>query len=171
MISPHRLKKLAEELGIPLKEMYPEWRRLVMQHIFLMDENAGELVEMSQKEADAINSEVYAIWAVDLMMDAYHHREWIKRMDRIMNPPAAAKPNQINDDMIAQARDYPIEQLIDFNRGKIACPFHADKNPSAYHGTKTNRLVCPVCNKTWSALDILMQRDGINFKDAVLMLV
>ena len=46
-----------------------------------------------------------------------------------------------------------------------------DKNPSAYHGTKTNRLVCPVCNKTWSALDILMQRDGINFKDAVLMLV
>jgi len=76
-------------------------------------------------------------------------------------------PDAITDEQISRAREYPITEMIEFSRGKVACPFHDDKNPSAFHGNRTNRLVCPVCNDTWSALDILILRDGNTFSDAV----
>jgi hypothetical protein len=73
----------------------------------------------------------------------------------------------VTEEQIEEARNFPIDKLISFVKGKIACPFHDDKNPSAYHGTRTNRLICPVCNKTWSALDILIKRDGMSFYGAL----
>lgn len=75
--------------------------------------------------------------------------------------------NTITDDMIEAARNYPIESLIEFRGGKVKCPFHEDKNPSAYYGNRSKKLVCPVCNKTWNALDILLERDNIGFIEAV----
>jgi hypothetical protein len=83
------------------------------------------------------------------------------------NHKKPAKPDAITDEQIQAAKDAPIESVVEFVRGNVACPFHDDKHPSAYHGTRVNRLCCPVCNKTWGAIDVLMQRDGYSFIDAV----
>lgn len=74
----------------------------------------------------------------------------------------------ITDDMIARAKGYPVEELIDFYRGRAIAFCHADKRPSLYKGNKgDNKVVCPVCNKTFSSIDILVKRDGYSFVDAV----
>jgi len=73
----------------------------------------------------------------------------------------------ITDDMIEQARGYPVENLFELVRGKVQCFKHQDRHPSMYHGSRTNKMVCPVCNETWDAIAVLMERDGYLFRDAV----
>jgi DNA primase len=78
------------------------------------------------------------------------------------------KEQEITDEMIISARSYPVDRLIDFGRSKKAKAFcHEDKNPSMYHGTKINKAMCPVCNKAFDSIAILMKRDMMSFKDAV----
>ena len=89
----------------------------------------------------------------------------ISKLER--SRPIKSSGDDVTDDDIQEARKYPIGKLVEFKRGKIACPFHDDKNPSAFHGTRTNTLVCPVCAKTWDSISILQQRDGYQFLDAV----
>jgi len=48
------------------------------------------------------------------------------------------RKGQITPEQISQARDYPIESLIELKRGKARCPFHNDKTPSL--SVKNNRL-------------------------------
>ena len=73
----------------------------------------------------------------------------------------------ITDDMVLAAREYPITQLVEFIRGKAQAFCHDDRNPSAFHGSRNNSLVCPVCDKQFSSLDVLILRDGMSFPDAV----
>ena len=73
----------------------------------------------------------------------------------------------ITDEMIEQARSYPIDKLIEFIRGKAKAFCHEDKNPSAYFATRKNRLNCPVCDRSFSPIDVLIHRDGYVWKDAV----
>lgn len=73
----------------------------------------------------------------------------------------------VTDDMIEAASNYPVERLVELVRGKTKAWCHEDKNPSAYHGTRTNTIVCPVCDKKFNAIQILMIRDGKTFFDAV----
>jgi hypothetical protein len=68
---------------------------------------------------------------------------------------------------IAQARTYPIDKLVDFVRGKAACFAHDDKSPSAYLATRLNLLCCPVCDKKWDSIQILIERDNYTFHKAV----
>lgn len=79
------------------------------------------------------------------------------------------KPHKgdIDDEMIERARNYPVDQLITFKNGKTHCFAHVDKSPSMFFGFRKNIAVCPVCNKAWNAISILVDRDGLNFKEAV----
>lgn len=79
----------------------------------------------------------------------------------------AKKEEQITDTMIQAARDYPITQLIDFNRGKALAFCHADKNPSLSYDSKRNKAHCFVCDKDYDSIAILMERDNITFPQAV----
>ncbi len=73
----------------------------------------------------------------------------------------------LTDEMIDRAREYPVGQLIDFSRGNVKAFCHDDNNPSMFHGTRTNTVQCPVCCKSFDAISILMERDGLDFKSAV----
>lgn len=91
----------------------------------------------------------------------------ISRLRDFNKPPK----DDITDEEIVEARQVSIEMLVEFDRSrKTRCPFHDDKSPSAYMG-RNNRLICPVCNKMWSTIDILVDRDGMTFKQAVKYLV
>ena len=73
----------------------------------------------------------------------------------------------ITDDMIQKAREYPIDELIRFERGLAIAFCHTDKRPSLTHNRKNNTARCFPCNKTFNALDTLILRDGYSFIDAV----
>ena len=77
--------------------------------------------------------------------------------------------NSITDEMIEAAKATPITSVVNFGErgGKAVAFCHEDKRPSMYHVTKTNRAICPVCDKKFNAIDVLMLRDGYSFSDAV----
>lgn len=75
----------------------------------------------------------------------------------------------ITDDMIANAKAFPIGELVEVNRrGYARCIGHTDQHPSAY--CKKNFMHCFVCNKSWDTIAILMERDGLGFREAVMKL-
>jgi len=74
--------------------------------------------------------------------------------------------NGITSEQIEAARAFPIEDLLEnIHRNRVRCPFHDDTNPSA--SIKNNKVHCFVCNKTWNPIDLVMQRDGLSFINAV----
>lgn len=73
----------------------------------------------------------------------------------------------LSEEMIEAARRFPVDRLVEFTRGKATAWCHEDRNPSLYHGTRRNVAVCPVCNRTFNPIDILMDRDGLSFAEAV----
>jgi hypothetical protein len=73
----------------------------------------------------------------------------------------------ITNEHIQQARDYPIEKIIEFERGLSIAFCHTDKRPSLTLDRKRNRAHCFPCDKDFSALDVLIERDGLSFLDAV----
>jgi hypothetical protein len=92
-------------------------------------------------------------------------------IEEMISLTASIKEEKKKDDVtyedIQQADAYPIDKLINFTRGKCTCPFHEDKQPSMFHGTKRNIAMCPVCNKGWGPIKLLIDRDGIPFSKAV----
>jgi hypothetical protein len=70
--------------------------------------------------------------------------------------------------MIDIARQADVRTVVELGRNKKATAWcHEDRKPSLYYGDRTKRMVCPVCDKKFSALDVLIERDGYSFIDAV----
>lgn len=76
----------------------------------------------------------------------------------------------ITDDMIATAKEYPVDQLVEFTRGKAIAWCHDDSNPSLSWHRGKNRCTCFPCGKSFNAIDICMERDGMTFIEAVKLL-
>lgn len=75
----------------------------------------------------------------------------------------------ITPQMVERAKEYPIERLVEINRaGFTRCFAHNDKKPSAY--CRKNFVHCFVCQKSWDTIAVLVERDGIKFREAVLQL-
>lgn len=72
----------------------------------------------------------------------------------------------INLDVEA-AREYPVERLIDFQKGKAYAWCHNDKTPSLTKMKHENLVFCWPCRKAFNPIDILMSRDNLSFQDAV----
>ncbi len=95
----------------------------------------------------------------------------IRIVESVGNSRSQEKQNKITitSQMVVKAREYPLEKLVEINRqGFTRCFVHADKKPSAY--CKGNFIHCFVCNKSWDTIAVLMERDGMSFRDAVLKL-
>jgi len=73
----------------------------------------------------------------------------------------------ITDEMIQRARDYPITELIEFKRGTALAFCHDDHSPSLRLWKSGNKATCYPCAKSFNPIDILMERDGLSFIDAV----
>jgi len=97
--------------------------------------------------------------------DTFEEIAWcMKKANRRVN---TSQKNGIDDGMIEVARNADVRSVVDFKRGKAVAWCHEDKNPSLYYANRINRAICPVCDKKFSALDVLISRDGYSFIDAV----
>ena len=106
-------------------------------------------------------SPVALFWACEALEEiCYLH----KHAHYEINP---VKGERLTDEMIDRANQYPIESLVEFRNGKAYAFCHEDKSPSLNHWKAKNRCRCFACGKTFRPVDILMERDGMSFKDAV----
>lgn len=82
--------------------------------------------------------------------------------------PIHQSPDKITDDMIEQARSYPIDALLDFSHGKKVLAWcHDDTTPSVGHLKRINKAKCFACDKVFDSIDVAMSLHGLSFKDAV----
>ncbi len=75
--------------------------------------------------------------------------------------------NEVTPEMKQRAKDYPVTNLIQFEKGKALAFCHIDKTPSLTYFAKKNLVSCFVCDKRFDAIGILMTRDGYSFHDAI----
>jgi len=88
-------------------------------------------------------------------------REWTQEIKPM---PGKFK---ITDEMIARAKDYPIENLIDCNRGVATCISgeHVDKRPSMR--IKNNHVKCWSCGYQDDSIGVASKVYGVSFTEAV----
>lgn len=103
----------------------------------------------------------YFWWWIESAQDLRAVADYATRFKR------KPKGNEITDEMIQAAKQYPIEQLFEFRMGKTLSFCHTDKVPSLSWHEKANRVTCFPCAKSFNPIDVLIQRDGMNFYDAV----
>lgn len=75
----------------------------------------------------------------------------------------------ITDDMIREAKEFPITNLLEVTKEFALCPFHTDKKPSFY--VKNNYGHCFSCGENADTIKIVMQIKNMDFKSAVNFLV
>lgn len=87
----------------------------------------------------------------------------VSRQQHVLRPDASS----ITDDMIARAKDFPIEELYDgqLRHGTGLCPFHSEKTPS-FH-IKKNRYKCFGCDVYGDSISFYMKMNNCNFIQAV----
>lgn len=87
----------------------------------------------------------------------------VSRQQHILRPDVSS----ITDDMIARAKDFPIEELYDgqLRHGSGLCPFHSEKTPS-FH-IKKNRYKCYGCGEYGDSISFYMKMNNCNFIQAV----
>ncbi len=93
-------------------------------------------------------------------------REEIEFLEK--NKEVQSSTDAITDEDIQRARDYPIEQIIDFsNAGRAIAWCHEDKNPSLSHWKKGNMARCFTCNQNFDSIAAAMHLWNLDFVEAV----
>lgn len=92
------------------------------------------------------------------------------------NANGAARPTSQSDDRLKRAKSVDCTTLIEFNRrGRrypvAKCRWHDDHDPSLTYYARNNTTYCHVCSKYADAVDIVMERDGVTFKEALKILL
>jgi hypothetical protein len=144
-MTPYAIIRAAKEFDIAPVEA------LRMRYRYLLDLLAAEL---------AVSSPFWPDYLCELRQLVAFGKRYAKR-----KPDRAG---DITDDMIEQARAYPMTQLIEFKRGKTQCFVHDSKDPDMAYHAKTNTVRCfGSCCKSFDTIGVLMIRDGLSFPDAV----
>lgn len=86
----------------------------------------------------------------------------------VIKPIKAKKGVGVSDEEIARAKQYPIDDIMDFKHNVACCIWHDDTNASLHYYPKTNTLFCfGACGKARDAIDAYMQVNSCDFISAV----
>jgi len=130
-------------------------------------EHLEELKEIAfMSEDDWLLNELYSLELKHLDEIFYLFNHLDKPAEKIYNGN-----NKITDYDIEQAKNFPIDHVILFVNNKAYAWCHDDRTPSLMHWKKENLARCFVCNKTFNPIDVLVQRDGLSFVQAVKRLI
>lgn len=81
------------------------------------------------------------------------------------------KSSEITSEMIARAKQYPVEKLIEVNRAGFAlCPFHNETTPSLKI-FKDNAWRCFGCGAYGDTIEFIRKKNSLNFVEAIKFLV
>lgn len=82
-----------------------------------------------------------------------------------------AAPTSNSDDRVERAKSVECTSLVEFVRNGryplAKCLWHNDNTPSLTYYARNNSCYCHACGKYADAIDIVMARDGVTFKEAI----
>ena len=160
------LTTIAESCEMTFKEASYLRAGYLRDHIKELAEAIGYF-EDRQEAATGNDRRLCELFALDVLDVFLSEAREMQRLTGTMKGKPAAS-GRITAEKIAAARAYPIERVVDFDkRGRALAPCHTDTSPSLSWDRKRNRAHCFCCNKDFSALDYLMEYQGIEFIDAV----
>ena len=146
-------------MDIPISFATNARRRFLMEELELLDLEIAFYDDYSGNEA----SEYFALSQYsEIALKRAQVEQELRSMKKVTQPQTG-----ITDEDIDRARNHPITNLIEFKHGKASAFCHEDKQPSLYHATRTNRANCPVCDKSFDSIGVLMYRDNYMFQSAV----
>lgn len=148
---PNQLQQHAAEFGISFQSAC----RMRIRYLLLIIDQWDAYIEDMQ--GDMPPSTPLACLTEIISIRNHEHRAKQGKVSR----------SEITDAMIQQAREYPIELVVEFNRGLALAFCHNDKTPSLTWNRKNNTCRCFPCDKSFNPIDVLMQRDGKSFIEAV----
>ena len=154
--------KIAKELGMDASFACNARRRYLMRELELYE---AEYYFYRDFDDSLVDGWFCALQNVAIMKNIIKIRRELRAIKKV-----TVTKQEITDDMIEMARAYPVSRLIEFSHGKAKAWCHEDKNPSMYHATRGNFACCPVCDKKFDSIAVLMDRDGMTFKAAVTQL-
>ena len=160
LIERAEMFKISIDEAIRMRLIYlnGEKRRLVNEKNTLLD----EAIFCSSNEV----TEKFVMLYVDKV------REEIKKINREVKAlTTKPKKGEVTEDMIQEARDYPIENLLEFRNGRCKAFCHESDSDSMAKSRKSNTVFCHVCGKSHNPIDVVMAVQGLTFLDAVKVLV
>lgn len=105
----------------------------------------------------------------------YWHDQLVKKLEKELRSLTVkarvhlGKATELAPERIAQAREYPISDLLPKTRGGAnkpqLCPFHNDHRPSL--NIKNNFYYCHACQASGDTIDLYMKLNNCSFKEAV----
>lgn len=155
-----RITTKAEEMGVSIGYAVKCRLRYLRDRMF-QEENALDLCE-------AVGGDVAGIFHDEHFGRFMKLARESRTLALALRHPEKARKDVITDHQIEAARIADIKHLVTFDRsGKATAPCHTDKRPSLIYLSRTRRAWCPVCDRKWSALDWLVEIEGIPFQAAV----
>jgi hypothetical protein len=159
-------KKLIETAEV----MEVDVRTAMTLRVKYLAEQRDKLMEGIEKLEDDI---LFDESLNDVTRAFLEHRLVNERMDlskinrEIKSYTQLPREGEVTDDMIATARDYPVENIIEFKGGRCKAFCHDSDSFSVAKARTGNYIFCHVCGKTFDSIQILIERDGYSFIDAV----
>ncbi len=91
--------------------------------------------------------------------------KWIEKQKYVMGEESKIKEVEV---MKKEAKQYPIYQLVEFNRAGFArCIWHNEKTASMKYYKNKNTVYCFGCNKKADVISVYMQLNQCSFMEAV----
>jgi len=104
-------------------------------------------------------------WAIYCIRDNRRELEPVeleaKTLIRVLRDGTCHK-TRFSADMNVAAKKYPFRKLLKFKGKMTHCPFHDDR--MALYGYLVR---CFVCNRSWNAIEFMMKRERLDFREAV----
>lgn len=100
-------------------------------------------------------------------MSTYFHAAYIKHHTKPVKVPRTHDKRV--GDAVARAKQYPIDEMIQFNsRGAARCLFHNETEGSLHYYKEQNKTWCfGGCGRGYDAIDIYQKKYGVSFMEAV----
>jgi hypothetical protein len=120
------------------------------------------------------------VGAYTLLKEQENINRWKKYWKRLNpNYKVSQKKGGLSEQDVQRARTFPIQELLDkpwriagANKLKTYCPFHKERTPSFIIYTNDNTAHCFGCGQhIKNAIDFLITRDHLEFKEAVRRLI
>ena len=78
------------------------------------------------------------------------------------------KKSHFSGDNLTRAKQFPINQLIKFNKdSKACCIWHTESGPSLHYYKKNNRVFCFACHKGGDSIDVYRQLNNCSLSEAI----
>jgi hypothetical protein len=153
------------------KKRYEEWKNRFKVPRDLNKSELNKLLKETQATIDYLlqfnrkqNSKIY----INIIKDDWIEKKKLikKRLDNLTK--FGAKNKEEVGLNIEKAKQFPIEELLEFNKGGFtSCPYHPERTPSAKWYPQRNKIHCFSCNGDFDPIDIYQKLNNVSFNQAV----